>query len=74
MPALSMTLERMSLNMAPNVLVNGRLLLAGPFHLELGGNATCSQVFRLQTGVLCDTREHSRTDFFAVVKREDKVR
>lgn len=26
----------------PNVVVNGRPLLAGPFHLELGGNVTCS--------------------------------
>ena len=25
-----------------NVLVNGRPLLAGPFHLELGGNVTTS--------------------------------
>jgi len=56
-----------------NVLAIGRLLFAGPFHLELGGKAIRSQVFRLQTGMLRNTRQHPRPDLFAFVESEDKV-
>ena len=55
-----------------NVVVNGRLLLAGPFHLELGGNVRRSQVFRFQTRVLCNARQHPRPDFDAIVNAKTK--
>lgn len=57
-----------------NAAEGGRRLVARVSEANPGQTPPPLQGVFTQTGVFCDPCEHARTDFVAVVKREDEIR